>query len=257
MLYNRSVKGFELDSAADSIEKMKVQCRSFGQLTSGGIFNHLIERQTKHLIVVRKQHHIITSISAMLDDKMRNGPLTSAQIDSLRTLIQDAEEINFEHMWVTKAIDILHRLELAQRSVNSIQSSVQLTFGQLEAAIEALGEYEALVKGAREALVSAQTRLERVKLENDKYVPNMCEAIRNNSVTFNPADGSLQQGKKSGSKEHSKIPDVLATMNVEELNSKECKALYACCECFEECMKLVGEQNVDAVLASVQVTTRF
>ena len=249
-LYNTSVNSFELDSAEDAIATLKSCSVDFGKLASGNIFTRLIEKQTTHLVLVRKQQHIIQTISSILDESNRKGPLSAGQIDQLRVLIDDAHGIAFEHHWVFRAVEILKRLELARRSVTSIQSTEQLTSGQLEAAIAALDEYETLVHGAKDALASAKSRLDGIRREMAQYVPDLSRAIRRDSIEFNPADGSVRPSSEGASS----LSTVLSEIDAGVLHSMECKGLYACCECFVECVKLTREQNTTAVIASLQVS---
>lgn len=224
----------------------------FDVLSFSGVFEHIITKETEHLILVRKQRRIAESINDILDDKKRNGPLTPPLIENLKQMLDEAKEINFFHPSVRNGESILKKLHIAQQSVELMKNASDLTTGQLETVIAALNEYKNMVTGADTAIQSASAKLTEIRSETDRYVPELTGAFRQDSVQFDHLSGGLKQGGGVLS-EQLQLSRVLESLSGTTLRSKECKVLRSCGELFRSCRSAARSSQVDEVMDILKV----
>jgi myosin heavy subunit len=248
--YEHNVSTFQLDDADVNIASLKTHCSPFALLSTSGVLDHVVDYEIKHLILVRKQFHIIQTITSLLDPT-KKAPITEQSIKQLELLIVEAQDINFNHSSVQNAKSVLKRLHKAQESVALIQNSTDLTSSQLESIVEVLQEYKTLVVGADNSLVLAVNQLKKIQHEIENFVPNIYQVLQGEKLVYDSQTGMLSVPPSAASS--SNLSLLLSTTSYETLHSKECKALYTCCQLYEKCRTEVVRDNVEQVALCLQV----
>jgi hypothetical protein len=199
---------------------------------------HLITliKLTNELELVKKQQLIITTITSILDT---STPLNLELLERIEELTNEAKSINFSHPSVSKAESILKKVDIARKTIDNMKSNTQMSSSELESALDALSECKQFLEGVDDTISNVKTVLIKIKSEVDEYVPKMKNAF---------VAAALHVSKQSGMIDDVHVKDnlgeVLETIDVNALHSKECKVLYKCCELYIAVKQHVIQENL-------------